>query len=112
MKRWCVVIGRVVLVLLLWSEAGLTAAYAEEGSKKAVSIQAEEKDTKAVPTGEDSWVELELRGWAPTLRGTVQSSATSMIGHVEAIRLAQGDLALRQEPPDLGILSRYAVFRR
>ncbi len=37
-------------------------------------------DGESVPNGEASWVELEVRGWAPSLRGTVQSSSTSVIG--------------------------------
>ncbi len=68
MDRLHVMLSRIVLLVALWSLTGLTAAHAEEKGKEAV------------PTGEDSWVELEVRGWAPTLRGTVQSSSTSMIG--------------------------------
>ncbi len=65
MKRWGKMIGVAVLVLWLWNAAGSIPAYAEE---------------KAAPKGENAWVELEVRGWAPSLRGTVQSSATSLIG--------------------------------
>jgi hypothetical protein len=32
------------------------------------------------PNGENAWIELELRGWAPTLRGNVQSSSSGMPG--------------------------------
>ncbi len=35
---------------------------------------------QASPRGEDMWIELELRGWAPTLSASVQSSETSTIG--------------------------------
>jgi hypothetical protein len=34
----------------------------------------------SAPTGENSWVEVELRGWAPTMRGNVQSSSTGISG--------------------------------
>jgi hypothetical protein len=68
MDRLRVMMGQIVLLVGLWNLAGLAAAHAEE------------MDKKAVPTGEDSWVELEVRGWAPSLRGTVQSSSASMIG--------------------------------
>jgi hypothetical protein len=46
------------------------------GAIEAVPVHA--KDT--VPVGEESWVELEVRGWAPSLRGAVQSSSASLIG--------------------------------
>jgi hypothetical protein len=35
---------------------------------------------QAAPKGEDAWVEYEWRGWAPTLRGFVQSSQAGSIG--------------------------------
>jgi len=35
---------------------------------------------QASPRGEDMWIEFELRGWAPTLSASVQSSETSTIG--------------------------------
>ncbi len=35
---------------------------------------------QASPRGEDMWIELELRGWAPTLSASIQSSETSTIG--------------------------------
>ena len=57
-----------VLVLALWSATGLSVAHAGDN------------DGNAVPTGENAWVELELRGWAPSLNGTIQSSTTSSIG--------------------------------
>ena len=31
--------------------------------------------------GEEQWVELELRGWAPTLSGSVRSSETAVLGN-------------------------------
>lgn len=34
----------------------------------------------AAPNGENAWLELELRGWAPTMRGNVVSSATGLPG--------------------------------
>lgn len=34
----------------------------------------------AQPNGEDKWVELELRGWAPTFKGTMTSSANGNAG--------------------------------
>jgi hypothetical protein len=34
----------------------------------------------AAPNGENALVELELRGWAPTMRGNVQSSSTGIPG--------------------------------
>lgn len=68
MRRMRAAVGSLVVVLALWGVAPPTGA------------QAEDADKKDVPTGEDSWVELEVRGWAPSLRGTVQSSSTSVIG--------------------------------
>lgn len=35
---------------------------------------------QAAPNGENAWVELELRAWAPTLKGSVQSSANGLLG--------------------------------
>ncbi len=58
----------VVVALVLVSMAWPTVASAAES------------DGNQVPKGEDSWVELEVRGWAPSLRGTVQSSSTSVLG--------------------------------
>lgn len=65
-NKWHVAMGRMAMALVLWGGVCLATVHAEE--------------KKTVPNGEDSWVELELRGWAPTLRGTVQSSATNLIG--------------------------------
>lgn len=62
-KRGILTAGSV-MVLVLWGGMSTETASAEEQA----------------PTGENAWVEIELRGWAPTLRGTVQSSATSLIG--------------------------------
>ena len=68
METMRVTLLSVVLALVLLSVAWPTGASAADS------------DEKPVPTGEDSWVELEVRGWAPSLRGTVQSSSTSVIG--------------------------------
>ncbi len=35
---------------------------------------------QAAPKGENAWIELELRGWGPTLKGSVQSSSTGLPG--------------------------------
>lgn len=65
MKRWERTAGGVMIAgLLLW---GATVPAAVHGEDRA-------------PTGENAWVELEVRGWAPVMRGTVQSSAANAIG--------------------------------
>lgn len=68
MKRMRRAVGSLVLALALC------------GVAMPAGVRAEDADKTNVPTGEDSWVELEVRGWAPSLRGTVQSSSTSVIG--------------------------------
>lgn len=59
---------RVVLALVL------------SGLAWPTGTSAAESDGESVPNGEASWVELEVRGWAPSLRGTVQSSSTNVLG--------------------------------
>ncbi len=46
----------------------------------AIFIGLGNKMAQASPRGEDMWIELEIRGWAPTLSASVQSSETSTIG--------------------------------
>jgi hypothetical protein len=61
MMVWAVVVG-----VVCW------------GVSLAGFVQAAEKG----PVGENAITELELRGWAPSLRGSVQSSSANLIGSI------------------------------
>ncbi|MEK6526481.1 MAG: hypothetical protein AABZ22_06380 [Nitrospirota bacterium] len=54
-------VSRILLVLAIWVGSGFEIV-------------------QAAPNGENAWVELEVRGWSPTLKGSVQSTGSGLLG--------------------------------